>query len=145
MANQTNQTPKKGKKFLKLISDGYTVKDACKEIRVARCTVYVWRNDCPEFKQGWEEAIDMGTDAIEDEALRRAVHGVEKPIGFYKGEPGAYIREYSDNLLMFLLKGRRPEKYRDRTEAVNRNINTDIDLSEEDSEILDRYIRQKVI
>ena len=51
---------------------------------------------------------------LEREARRRAVEGVEEPVGFYKGEPSAYVRKYSDTLLIFLMKGARPDKYRDR-------------------------------
>lgn len=58
---------------------------------------------------------------MEQEAFRRAVEGTEKPVfgsmGFRmgSGEIGR-VREYSDTLLIFLLKGARPEKYRERTE-----------------------------
>lgn len=37
---------------------------------------------------------------------RRAVEGVETPVGWYKGNPGAYVREYSDTRLMFRLAAR---------------------------------------
>jgi hypothetical protein len=46
------------------------------------------------------------------------VEGVERPTGFYKGVAGAVVTDYSDNLLMFLLKGLRPAKYRDRHEVT---------------------------
>jgi hypothetical protein len=51
---------------------------------------------------------------LEDEAMGRAVEGVEKPISV-NGELKT-IREYSDTLLIFLLKGAAPEKYRERYE-----------------------------
>ena len=53
---------------------------------------------------------------VESEAFKRAAFGVRKPAGWYKGKPGGYVREYSDILAIFLLKGLRPEKYRDRVE-----------------------------
>ncbi len=34
----------------------------------------------------------------------------------YQGEPGGYVRRYSDNLLMFRLKGELPQKYAERLE-----------------------------
>ena len=55
----------------------------------------------------------MGTDALEDEALRRAFHGSERPV-FQGKELVGYVRDYSDTLLIFMLKARRPEKYRER-------------------------------
>ena len=51
-------------------------------------------------------------DALEAEARRRAVEGVRKPI-YCQGEICGTVREYSDTLLFFLLKGAMPEKYRD--------------------------------
>ncbi len=39
---------------------------------------------------------------------------MEKTVGWSRGEPGGYVREESDRLLAFLLKGVRPEKFRYR-------------------------------
>ena len=39
--------------------------------------------------------------------------GIEKPI-FYKGHAITHIHSFSDGLLMFLLKAKRPDIYRDR-------------------------------
>lgn len=50
---------------------------------------------------------------MEDEAFRRAVNGTEKPV--YQGkELVGHVREYSDTLMIFMLKARRPEKFKDR-------------------------------
>jgi hypothetical protein len=48
---------------------------------------------------------------LEDEAVRRAYEGVERPV-FQGGKQVGVVREYSDTLLIFLLKALRPEKYR---------------------------------
>jgi hypothetical protein len=58
----------------------------------------------------WDDAIEAGADVLEAEAWRRAVEGVERPI-VSGGKVVTTVREYSDTLLIFLLKGRRPEKY----------------------------------
>ncbi len=52
---------------------------------------------------------------------------MEKPVGWYKGKPGGTVRLYSDVLLMYLLKGLRPEKYRERVEV--RETLSSIDLN----------------
>lgn len=49
---------------------------------------------------------------MEREAYRRAVDGVEKGV-YYKGDRIATEHEYSDTLLIFMLKARAPEKYRE--------------------------------
>lgn len=48
-------------------------------------------------------------------------------MGWHKGQPGGYVREYSDVLLIFLLKGLKPEKYRDRLELKGTLANLDMD------------------
>lgn len=72
---------------------------------VQRCK----RND-PEFAEAWELAIEASMDTLEDEAIRRARDGVDKPV-FYKGRVVGHEKQYSDQLTMFLLKGNRPDRY----------------------------------
>jgi hypothetical protein len=80
-------------------------------VRTQLCYLERQRND--EFAQQWAEALDHAADALEHEAHRRAVTGVEEP--FYQGgKMVGTIRRYSDNLLILLLKGSRPEKFRDK-------------------------------
>ncbi|MHC5536960.1 hypothetical protein ACYOEI_01645 [Singulisphaera rosea] len=55
-------------------------------------------------------------DTLESEARRRALDGVEKPV-FYRGQKCGAIREYSDALLMFLMKAARPERFRESYDA----------------------------
>lgn len=49
---------------------------------------------------------------LEQEAYRRAVEGVEEPV-YQGGELVGTVRRYSDKLLEFLLRGRRPQVYRE--------------------------------
>lgn len=49
---------------------------------------------------------------LEREAFRRAHTGTLKPI-YQGGEKVGSVREYSDTLMIFLLKGARPQKYRE--------------------------------
>lgn len=65
----------------------------------------------PEFAEQVCQAVEAGTDVLEDEARRRAFEGVEKPV-YQGGKLVGTVREYSDTLLIFLLNGRRPEKFR---------------------------------
>ena len=75
-------------------------------------TVYNHRNRSPEFSEAWDEALEDAIQRMEAEAHRRAVHGVDKPV-FHNGKECGVVRQYSDVLLMFLLKAKRPEVYRD--------------------------------
>lgn len=62
-----------------------------------RTTVYEERKRNPEFELAWQEAEEASTDMLEAKAIQRAT--AEK--------------NPSDTLLIFLLKARRPQKYRD--------------------------------
>jgi hypothetical protein len=67
------------------------------------------------YRAAFEEAAVVAGQALEDEAVRRAKEGYDEPL-FYQGQPTGYtIRRYSEGLLMMVLKGWRPERYRDKT------------------------------
>lgn len=107
--------------FLKALSDGGVVRHAAEAAGVSKNTAYRERERDSAFAEAWDDAIDDAADVLEVEARRRAILGVEKVTYVRsgtddKGRPvftQQTIREYSDTLLIFLLKGMRPEKFRD--------------------------------
>ncbi len=100
--------------FLGALGDGLSVSGAARAAGIARQTAYNRRNSDEAFAAAWNDAIEAGTDSLEDEALRRAKDGTDRPV-YQKGALVGHIREYSDTLAMFLLKGRRPEKFKERS------------------------------
>jgi alkanesulfonate monooxygenase SsuD/methylene tetrahydromethanopterin reductase-like flavin-dependent oxidoreductase (luciferase family) len=84
----------------------------CRKTKIQRSTVYFWMDNDPEFKAAAANAEQEAVELLEAEARRRAEKGVLKPV-FYKGERCGTIREYSDSLMMFIIKAKKPE-YRDR-------------------------------
>jgi hypothetical protein len=94
--NRNRLTEKKKKHFLKALASGQSVTGACDEIFLTRQALYTQRDKDPGFKQQWKQAVEMGTDKLEDTAYERAI-------------------DQSDTLMKFLLKGRRPEKYADKS------------------------------
>jgi transposase-like protein len=106
-------TPEKKVAFCAaLAASGGSITRACQAIDVTRMTAYRWRDDDQAFAKDWEAAKAAGLDALEDEALRRAYEGYDKPI-VHQGIITDTVKEYSDTLAIFLLKGGKPEKYRD--------------------------------
>ena len=99
-----------------LAASGGNVSRACEAVDISRMTAYEWRDEDADFEADWDRAKKLGLDALEDEATRRAFEGVDKPI-VYQGEVTGTMKEYSDTLLVFLLKGGKPDKYRERTSA----------------------------
>ena len=88
--------------------------------KVGRRSHYDWIRDA-EYAAMFQEAKEQAADHLECEARRRAVEGVEEPV-YYKGEVCGTIRKYSDLLLIFLLNGARPEKYRDKAPSTQVNV-----------------------
>jgi molybdenum-dependent DNA-binding transcriptional regulator ModE len=96
---------------------------AAENVGIERQKHYEWLND-PEYKKMFEDAKEDAADALEKEARRRAVEGVDEPV-FYQGCVCGTVRKYSDLLLTVLLKGNRPDKYRE-TQPVNVEVNIDV-------------------
>lgn len=127
MANQpqryTHLTPKKRVVFLEALMRCGNVTAAAAAAGISRDTLYNHRRRDADFAAAWEAAAELGADALEDEARRRAHDGVDEPLtcakGLVLGEDGApmLVKKYSDTLLIFLLKGARPQKYRDRAQV----------------------------
>lgn len=117
---RTIRTPKNRAAFLAALSEGTSVSGSCDAANIGTTAAYAWRNEDPEFAAEWEAALEAGTDKLEDEAFRRAHKGVSKPV-FHQGVQCGVIQEYSDTLTIFLLKGRRPQKYAERKELTGAN------------------------
>jgi hypothetical protein len=119
--------PKKESEFLAVLREtGGNVSRACAAIELTRARAYEWRRVDPVFALAWDEAVELGTDELEEEARRRAFAGVDEPV-FYQGEECGAVRKYSDTLLIFLLKGRRPDKYRERVTIDVNKLDADIE------------------
>jgi len=98
--------------FLGHLAEGHTIAAASRYACVARSTAYERRNTDKEFAAAWAEAEDTGIEVLEVEARRRAVDGITVP-RTVAGER-VDVTEYSDQLLIFLLKAKRPGVYRER-------------------------------
>lgn len=108
----SSPTPARKAKFLASLCAGDTVIAAAEKANLDRVTFYRQRTTDEKFAAAWDEAVEHGTDLLEAEAQRRAIEGVDD---FKVGPNGQFVefRKYSDTLLIFLLKARRPGKFRD--------------------------------
>ena len=61
-------------------------------------------------RPAWADALEEAADRLEMEAFRRAVEGIGED-RFFKGDVVGRVTRYSDRLLMFLLKARRPDRF----------------------------------
>lgn len=109
-------TERARERFLQAFAASGNVSQAAKRAGVGRASVYVWEEHDPEFAVAFREAGIKATEALEHEAWRRAKDGIAEPV-FQHGKMVGTIQRYSDQLLMFLLKARAPERYRDRVDV----------------------------
>lgn len=93
--SRTERTAKKKAAFIEGLKLGWSVSKACKKADIGRTTVYAWKEADEDFSNEWDSAIEEGTDRLEDIAHARAMRT-------------------SDTLLIFMLKARRPKKYREQ-------------------------------
>ena len=96
-------TLEKRGRFLQVLADGGSITLAAKAVGLTRFGMYQARDRDPDFKAAWDDALEGGTDGLEDEAISRAIKGK------------------SDVLLIFMLKARRPKKYRENIRPVSEN------------------------
>lgn len=115
-----NQLPGRREAVIAALSECGNVQESCNAAGVSRQVFYDWVKD-PDFAEQVASARESAADRLEQEARRRAHDGTEKPV-YQGGRRVGTIREYSDTLLIFLLKGCRPEKYRERSDSLNVTI-----------------------
>lgn len=77
-----------------LRESGGNVSRAAEALQISRQAIYKWRDTDPAFAEAWEDAIEFGTEHLEEAVYKRAV-------------------TISDTLAMFMLKARRPLVYRE--------------------------------
>jgi hypothetical protein len=99
------------KEFLRLFREEFTITNTCKRMNISRRLYYYWCKADPEFVRAMDLAREDVADTLEAEALRRVYEGIEEDIYFQNTLVGKK-REYSDTLLILLLRGMRRWKYR---------------------------------
>jgi hypothetical protein len=102
--------------FLEALRLTGNVSKACRVVGIDRTTPYKAREADPDLAAAWDDAIADACDELEAEARRRAM-GYQKPI-YWRGQIVGNSLEYSDTLLMFLLKAHRPDKFREHKQVA---------------------------
>lgn len=116
MANRKKRTKKRDEALLKALRAGLSIAGAAKSADYSPTQLREYRKQDPALEQDIQDAIEVGTDLCEDEALRRGKRGVLKPV-YQGGQRVGYVREFSDNLLLQLLRARRPGTWSDKKQV----------------------------
>lgn len=103
------------KTFLEAYAETGIITRACEAAGITRRTHYDWLEE-EEYAAAFLQAEEEAADILEEEARRRAVDGVEEPVGFYQGVSTTNVQRYSDTLLKFMLEGKRRSIFGRRTE-----------------------------
>lgn len=140
---------KRKTRMLKNIVDtGGRITKAAEFTGVSKGMHYYWLKHDPEYAAAYEIAKEQAADVLEAEVVRRAVEGVEEPV-YYQGKVVGHVRRYSDNLLMFMLKGMRPFKFRDNYNpamAINAgNINVNLQIPRPEEKVIDAEFKEKKV
>lgn len=128
MAVQAYTTEQAKKRFLAAYARTGVILHACKAAKVGRTTYYEWTEADLEFAAACGFALAEAADMLEQKAIEWATVGIKTVKEVYeRNQVGDLVlvkrehsRELSPTLLIFALKGAKPEKYRER---VDFNVN----------------------
>jgi hypothetical protein len=118
--------------FLAQLRETGNVSAAARAAGTCRSRCYEWRRRDQAFAADWADALEEAADRLEMEAFRRAVKGVDED-RFFQGSVVGEVTRYSDSLLMFLLRARRPERFGPRQMPENADTGVEND---------DRYVAE---
>jgi len=139
--NGTEQTALKKGRYLEAMALAGTLTAGCQAAQVSHNTVFKWRELDDQFVLAEQQARNRFADNLEQEAVRRAWRGVDKPV-YQGGELVGTVTEYSDTLLIFMLKAVRPEKFRERVD-VRQTVTSDVvdQLTDQQREAVRKALR----
>jgi hypothetical protein len=83
---------------------------------VSSKAAYLWRHEGdPVFDAAFSVARRLGLTRAESELWRRGIEGYDKPV-YHQGQLIGTERVFSDTAAIFMLKGAKPDVYRERFE-----------------------------
>lgn len=111
---------RKKRAFLRAFCISGTVTHAALSAKIERTMHYHWLKTDAAYADAFAHAEGMAADSLEAEAVSRARDGWQEPV-YQQGRLIGTVLKKSDTLLIFLLKGARPEKFRERHEVTGPN------------------------
>lgn len=107
-------TPQRQVDFIRALADTGIVEQAAREVGMSVGSCYRLRN-APEgtaFAAAWETALVHAARRLVDVAFERAVNGSDEPVFDKDGRRVGRRMRQNDRLLMFLLRGFMPDRFR---------------------------------
>jgi hypothetical protein len=103
-------TPRKQRKFIKILTKTGCVLDACRGVGISSTSAYRTKEKLPGFAEQWESARKRASTSLEAVAWKRAVEGVEEPV-YHQGKFSHMAVKRSDSILRLLMIGADKKKY----------------------------------
>ena len=123
--------PEYKEQIIEMVRTGMFISEIAENVNIAARTITMWRHRDREFGEAFADAESQYMDVLEKEAIRRAYSGVTEPVvsaGKLIMDPDPekagkplMVRRYSDNLMMFILRGRRRDVYGDKREIDSKH------------------------
>ena len=107
-------TPQRQLEFIRALADTGCVQTAAQAVGMSPKSCYRLRNS-PEgvpFAAAWDAALPYAARHLLDLAFDRAIHGSDEPVFDKEGRRVGRRMRQNDRLLMFLLRGFMPERFR---------------------------------
>lgn len=102
------------RKFIEVLADTGLVASACEAVDMSEQSAFRLRRapGGESFARAWEAATAAAATRLIDVAFSRAIEGVDIPVFDRDGCRVGSKRQYSDRLMMFLLRAYRPDRFR---------------------------------
>lgn len=112
------------RRFLAVYSRTANIRASCAAAKIGRSTYYLWSEHDAEFSAAAAQAREDAGDLLEQQAIRWATTGIPTIKEVYeRNDRGELVlvrkersKDISPTMLIFLLKGAKPQKYRERLE-----------------------------
>jgi len=99
--------------FLRIYPMHASITKTCEVLNLKRTRVAGWISKDKNFAEAFAEAKEMAADILETTMYRLSVEGYDEPV-YQGGIQVGFVTKYMPNLMMFLAKSLRPEKFREQ-------------------------------
>ena len=116
----TDSTTRIKAAFVEALRKDCNVSACARLVGTDRSIVYRWRKEDEDFAQAWDEAVDEALDDVEATVLDLG-RGYMEPV-YWRDQVIGQRLKYNPLLLMFWLKGKRPEVWREGNKQAEQDI-----------------------
>jgi hypothetical protein len=103
--------------FLAAYRESCNITKSAKAAGVGVRQHYRWLEKYPKYRAAFERAQVVAAQWLEDKAVEGATDGWLEPV-FYQGMPVGAVRRFDLSMRQFLLRGAKPDKYRQSAELT---------------------------